>query len=120
MGTAVSDFRVSYAEFIKAVDALRKEEGLTWRGLGRLMGTNSTSTMCRFSQGKQVSGHLIHALHDWLVCSHCDWTAAKPEVKPYCCPVCNGHQVMGRGLSVDTDLTMGPCKPCGGTGILWR
>ena len=42
------------------------------------------------------------------------------EEKPYCCPVCLGQQEVPLYLGPGTDATMIPCRPCGGTGILWR
>lgn len=47
--------------------------------------------------------------------------------QPHCCPVCSGKGVVPNGFYNSTDtswstssITPDQCKPCKGTGIVWR
>lgn len=46
-------------------------------------------------------------------------------MKPYKCPVCDGHGIVPGGFYYSTDgfsvstAVTEPCRACGGTGIVW-
>lgn len=42
------------------------------------------------------------------------------RLEPHRCPVCLGTQEVSVGQGMGTTMLMTPCKPCSGTGVLWK
>jgi hypothetical protein len=62
-----------------------------------------------------------------LVLNMGDWQhavtnqVAIPQVRPYCCPVCQGRGTVPAGFYHGISASTNPeqCKSCAGSGVLW-